>query len=167
MRGFRKERVASLVHELVSEAIARRLNDPRIDALTTVTRVEIAGDLEVARIYLTVPGGEAAERRTLRAIRHAGGFLQRIVAAELTMRQCPELRFDIDKALKLAKETMARLEENRRNQPHLFESPDDVAEDVADEQTDSEYSVSDEGDAEAPESPGHDPSHTNRRESQE
>ena len=86
-----------------------------------MARVEISGDLQIARVYLTVPGGEAAERRTLAAVRHAGGYIQRMVASELTIRQCPELRFDIDERAKRVRETMQLLEANRRNRPELFE----------------------------------------------
>jgi len=123
MKSHRKERVASLVREIVSQAIAHQLNDPRVHPLTTVTRVEMVGDLEAARVYLTVYGDEAAERRTLLAIQHARGFLQRIVAGELVMRQAPRLEFKIDGSVKIARETMARIAENRRANPSLFEDP--------------------------------------------
>ncbi|MBI4718885.1 MAG: 30S ribosome-binding factor RbfA [Planctomycetes bacterium] len=126
-RPFRRERVASVVQEIVSEAIARRLSDPRIAPLTTVTRVEVTADLLVAKVYFSVVGDDADERRTLAAIRHARGFIQRIVARELTLRQCPELRFDIDQGAKRARETLQLLEENRRRSPDLFGATDDSA----------------------------------------
>ena len=115
MRGYRKERVASLVHEIVSEAILRRINDPRVSPLTTVTRVQISGDLTIATVYLAVCDDPAVERRTITALRHAGGFIQRMVAKELDMRQCPELRFETDEQLKKVKHTLQLLDENRRH----------------------------------------------------
>jgi len=134
---FRKERVASAVRDIVSEAIAHRLNDPRVAPMTTVTRVEMTGDLLVAKVYLSVPGDESAEGRTLAAVLHAGGFIRRIVARELSIRQCPELRFAIDEAAKGVRRTMALLDENRRTHPALFPpEPDGDAsrgEDGADE----------------------------------
>lgn len=119
MRGYRKERVASLVHEIVSEAILRRINDPRVSPLTTVTRVQISGDLMIATVYLAVCDDPAVERRTITALRHAGGFIQRMVAKGLDMRQCPELRFEVDEQLKKVKHTLKLLDENRRNLPDL------------------------------------------------
>lgn len=119
MRGYRKERVASLVHEIVSEAILRRINDPRVSPLTTVTRVQISGDLTIATVYLAVCDDSAVERRTITALRHAGGFIQRMVAKGLDMRQCPELRFEVDEQLKKVKHTLQLLDENRRNLPDL------------------------------------------------
>ncbi|UCE60390.1 MAG: 30S ribosome-binding factor RbfA [Phycisphaerales bacterium] len=122
MRPYRKERIASSIRDIISDIIVRKLQDPRIDAMTTVTRVVMSGDLMVAKVHISVPGNEAAERRTFLAIQHAGGFIQRLVARELTLRQCPELRFEIDKAVKGVSKTMELLAQNRRRQPELFES---------------------------------------------
>ena len=96
MKRFRKERIASIVRDVVAQAVQHRLNDPRVSPMTTVTRVEMTGDVQFADVYLSVPGGDIEERKTLAAIKHARGFLQRLVARELSIRQCPELRFDID-----------------------------------------------------------------------
>ena len=114
MRPYRKEKVASVVRDIVSEAIAHRMNDPRIAPLTTVSRVQMAGDLTVATVYLTVPGDEAAERLTMSAMRHAAGFLQRMVAHQLGIRQCPQVRFEVDETVRQVRETMRLLDENRR-----------------------------------------------------
>jgi len=127
MRGYRKERVASLVHEIVSEAILRRINDPRVSPLTTVTRVQISGDLTIATVYLSILDDPAVERRTITALRHAGGFIQRMIAKGLDMRQCPELRFEVDEHLKKVKHTLQLLNENRRNLPDLAAAEDGAA----------------------------------------
>ncbi len=119
MRGYRKERVASLIHEIVGEAIQRRINDPRVSPMTTVTRVTISGDLTIATVYFSILDEPAVERRTITALRHAGGFIQRMVAKGLDIRQCPELRFEVDEQLKKVKHTMRLLDENRRNLPDL------------------------------------------------
>ena len=121
MKPLRRERVASLVHEIVGEVVAHGLNDPRVEPLTTVTRVEVTGDLEFAKVYVSIPGGDAAESRTLTAIRHAAGFLQRILGQELSMRQCPVLRFEVDESVKTARHTLALLAEERRKHPEVFE----------------------------------------------
>ena len=125
MRPYRKEKLASLVRQIVSEAIVHRLHDPRVAPLTTVTRVEMTGDLLIARVFLSVPGDDAAERRTIAAMRHAAGYIQRMVAGELSIRQCPELRFEIDRAVKGVRRTMELLEDIRRREPELFESQED------------------------------------------
>lgn len=114
MRPFRKERTASVIREIVSETIARKMNDPRMEPLTTITRVEMSHDLLIARIFLSVPGGPAAEKRTIAAVQHASKFVQRQVAREINIRQCPEIRFELDLGIKLAKATLDLIEENRK-----------------------------------------------------
>ena len=114
MRPYRKERVANTIRDIVSDVIAHKLQDPRVDGMTTVTRVVMSGDLLMAKVYLSVHGGGTAQRRTLAAIQHAGGYIQRLVAQNLTMRQCPQLCFDIDKAVEGVRKTMELLAENQR-----------------------------------------------------
>ena len=126
MRPYRKEKIANVIRQIVSEAIVHQLNDPRIAPMTTVTRVEMTKDLLVAKVFLSFPEDDpAVEQLTLRAMGHAGGFLQRLVAQGLSLRQCPELRFQMDEQLKKTKRMMALLAENRRREPELYESEDD------------------------------------------
>lgn len=114
MHPHRKEKLSSLVREVISEIIARKLNDPRVAPLTTVTRVEMTGDLAVAKVFLSVTANDAGERRTLQAMRAAKGYMQRILAGQLVIRQCPQLHFEIDEAAKTARRTMELIEQNRR-----------------------------------------------------
>lgn len=106
--------MASVIREIVSEGIARRLSDPRIAPLTTVSRVEVGPDLLTAIVYVTVPTGGADERRTIAAMKSATGYLQRMVAKELRLRQCPELRMEIDEQQKMVMRTLEQIETNRR-----------------------------------------------------
>jgi ribosome-binding factor A len=119
---FRKERVAGAIQEIVSDAITRKINDPRLAPLTTVSRVTVSGDLTVATVYFTVVGDQAIERRSLAALQHARGFVQHLVAEQIDLRQCPELRFEVDEVAKKARETMQILDENRQREPHLYEA---------------------------------------------
>jgi len=124
MRPFRKEKIASLVRQVVGDAIAHRLQDPRVSPLTTVTRVEITNDLTVAKVFLSVQSDATAEMRSLAAVRHAAAYIQRMVAGALSMRHCPEVRFEIDEVAKGVRRTMDLLAENRRLEPELYETED-------------------------------------------
>lgn len=117
---FRKERVAGAIQQIVSDAITRKINDPRLAPFTTVSRVVVSGDLTIANVYFTVVGDEAVERRSLAALQHARGFIQHLVAEQIDMRQCPELRFEVDEVAKKVRETMLLLDENRLREPHLY-----------------------------------------------
>jgi ribosome-binding factor A len=128
---FRRERVAGAIREIVSEAITRKINDPRLAPLTTVSRVTVSGDLTIATVYFTVVGDEAVERRSLAALQHARGFIQHLVAEQIDMRQSPELRFELDEVAKKVRETMLLLGENRLREPHLYEAENPAADQAA------------------------------------
>ncbi|MEE9296879.1 MAG: 30S ribosome-binding factor RbfA [Phycisphaerae bacterium] len=112
MASHRVERMASIVRTIVADAIRNKLNDPRIAPLSSVTRVEMSGDLQVAKVFVSVPGSDAVRRRTLAGLTHARGHIQRIVAHSLSVRQCPEIRLKLDDSLKLAAETMRIIEQS-------------------------------------------------------
>ncbi len=133
---FRKERVAGAIREIVSEAITRKINDPRLAPLTTVSRVTVSGDLTIATVFFTVVGDEAVERRSLAALQHARGFIQHLVAQQIDMRQSPELRFELDEVAKKVRETMLLLDENRQREPHLYEAEKPTPEQAASNQHD-------------------------------
>lgn len=88
-------RVDEAVRAVLSEAIASDLKDPRV-GFVTVTGVKTSPDLRHARVYVSVLGDQHARTASLDGLRSAHGFLQRRVAAELTLRHTPALTFEYD-----------------------------------------------------------------------
>jgi ribosome-binding factor A len=95
MTGGRMRRVDEAMREVLSGAITSELKDPRV-GFVTVTAVETAADLRRARVFVSVLGSESERRRTLDALQHAHGFLQRRVAGELRLKHTPTLEFSYD-----------------------------------------------------------------------
>ncbi len=114
MRSYRVDKMASTIRNIVGEAMAHRLSDPRISPLASVTRVEVSGDLQLAKVYVSVLGAPAEARRTLAGLTHAVGHVQRMVARQLTVRRCPEVRFLLDDSLKKAANTMRIIDETMK-----------------------------------------------------
>lgn len=111
MKSFRPERVSHVIRTVVSDAIANRLNDPRIEPLSSVTRVEVTADLEHAKVWVSVMGSEAAQRRTVAGLRSATGFVQGLVAKELAIRTCPRLSFHLDESIKKGDATIRLIDQ--------------------------------------------------------
>jgi len=109
--SHRVERVASVVRMVVSDAIANRLSDPRISHMSSVTRVEVSGDLRYATVLVSVMGSDTEGRRTLAGLQHARGYVQSLLAKRLTLRQCPLLRFQLDESIKRGSETVRLIEQ--------------------------------------------------------
>jgi ribosome-binding factor A len=95
-------RVAHIIRDVVSDAIANKLSDPRISRFTSVTRIELSPDLRIADVYVSVMGSESDGRTTMQGLESARGLLQTRVAKNLDMRQCPLLRLHLDLSLKRA-----------------------------------------------------------------
>lgn len=103
----RQEKVARIVREAVSDAIANHLNDPRITGFVSVTRVDVTADLRGTDVYLSVFGqSEKAQRKTFSAINHARSRIQSILARKIESRFCPVLRLHSDENFKKTLETM-------------------------------------------------------------
>ena len=107
MATRRQEKVARVVKESVSDAIANHLNDPRIAGFISVTRVEMAPDLRNAEIYLSIFGGDETEqKRTFIAISHASKRIQSLLSSKIKSKFCPVLHFHMDEIFKKALDTM-------------------------------------------------------------
>lgn len=115
MKPYRKEKIESSIREIVSELLLRELQDPRVSSMTTVSRVEVTGDLSLAKVYISVLGTPTEERMSLAGLQHALPHFQRIVARELSIRQCPKLSFHVDKGMRNARETLRLIADNRRD----------------------------------------------------
>ena len=105
MTGQRMRRVDEAMRQVLGDALAQDLKDPRI-GFVTVTDVKTSPDLRHARVYVSVLGDAVARAATLDGLRSAHGFLQGRVAGELRLKRTPELRFELDDTAERA----ARLE---------------------------------------------------------
>jgi ribosome-binding factor A len=95
MSAGRMRRVDESMRAVLSDAIAKDLKDPRV-GFVTVTGVKTSPDLRHARVYVSVLGDDQTRETSLDGLRSAHGFLQRRVAAELTLRHTPSLTFAYD-----------------------------------------------------------------------
>lgn len=120
----RIERVNSLVRSVISEAIQRRLSDPRIEPLTSITRVEVSTDLSNARVHVSVMATDARKKLCVQALQHAAGRLRGMLAEQLTMRQVPRLLFCLDDSVQRAFETVETIDSVMAE--YEQESPEDV-----------------------------------------
>jgi ribosome-binding factor A len=98
MPSDRLRRVDEAVRQVLSDAVAAGLKDPRI-GFVTVTAVRTSPDLRHARVYVSVLGTEDERESSLDGLRSAHGFLQRRVAGELNLKNTPTLDFVYDDSI--------------------------------------------------------------------
>jgi ribosome-binding factor A len=101
MTSARMRRVDEAIRQVIGDAVAGDLKDPRV-GFVTVTDVRTSADLRHARVYVSVlgdaggPSGQAQRDDTLAGLRSAHGFLQGRIAAELRLKRTPTLEFSYD-----------------------------------------------------------------------
>ena len=95
MPSDRMRRVDEAVRQVLSDAVAQDLQDPRI-GFVTMTSVKTTSDLRHARVYVSVLGDDEQRAATLAGLVSAHGLLQRRLARELRMKRTPTLEFVYD-----------------------------------------------------------------------
>ncbi len=104
--------MARVIKEVVSDAVANQLSDPRIEGLVSVTRVDAAPNLRAADVYLSIFGkNETSQNKTFMAITHARSRIQSLLANRLECKFCPILHFYIDEKFKKTMEIMNLIEQ--------------------------------------------------------
>jgi ribosome-binding factor A len=101
----RMRRVDEAIRQVIGDALASDLKDPRV-GFVTVTDVKTSSDLSHARVYVSVLADlrsarsaaepEQAREQTLAGLRHAHGFLQARIGRELRLKRTPTLQFVYD-----------------------------------------------------------------------
>jgi ribosome-binding factor A len=114
MSAGRMRRVDEAVRAVLSDAIAKDLQDPRV-GFVTVTAVKTSPDLRHARVYVSILGDEQARADSLAGLRSATGFLQSRVATELTLKHTPALVFQYDESVDRGMRITQLLDETARD----------------------------------------------------
>ena len=99
-QGYRPDRVGDQIRQELSDILSRgEVHDPGIGFIT-LTRVQVTGDLQLARVFYTTLGDEKARKDTAQALRRATGFFRRQIGARIRhLRRVPELEFRFDESI--------------------------------------------------------------------
>lgn len=99
MAKTRQARIDEEVKRALSEIIAGEVKDDRLSPMTSVTKVQVTNDLQLAKVYLSVLGDEKERQRTMAALKHASGFIRSRLARKTSLRHAPEFTFVFDDSL--------------------------------------------------------------------
>ena len=110
MSKYRRTRINDEVTRVVAEAL-RTVKDPRVaNAMITITKADVSGDLKFAKIYFSVFGTEDSSIKEIKTgLYSAAGYLRSYIARELNLRITPELNFEHDKGMEHGADIMRLL----------------------------------------------------------
>ncbi|BAC13556.1 30S ribosome-binding factor RbfA [Oceanobacillus iheyensis] len=98
MAELRAHRIAEQMKKELGEILSRKIKDPRV-GFVTVTDVEVTGDLQQAKVYISVLGDEKKKQDTLLGLSKAKGFIRSEIGNRIRLRKTPEITFEFDEAL--------------------------------------------------------------------
>ena len=148
MKTHRLARVAEVVREVAAETILFEVRDPRVKNVT-VTRAEVAADLQHAKVFVSVMGSEKEQALAMHGLKNAAGFVQSKLAKRLETRFLPVIIFVVDEGVKKSVE-VARLLREEQEKHGTFTKDETAAAD--DETEDDEFD--DEAEVDADDSAG-------------
>lgn len=131
----RVERVASLIKREVSQMLLHGIKDDRVGTgMVSVTDVNVSGDLQHAKIFVSIYGTEEAKAETMAGLRSATGYVRTELGRRVQLRRTPEVVFLEDASLERGDRMLSLL--NRLSQERRSEEPESEA--IAEDEDSSE-----------------------------
>ncbi len=96
--SLRANRVGEQMKKELGDIIGRKIKDPRI-GFVTVTDVSVSGDLQIAKVFISVLGDEEQRQNTLKGLAKAKGFIRSEIGQRIRLRKTPEIQFEFDESI--------------------------------------------------------------------
>ncbi|MBD2001215.1 30S ribosome-binding factor RbfA [Leptolyngbya sp. FACHB-541] len=127
----RVARVSELIKREVSQLLMSGIKDDRVGAgMVSVTDVDVSGDLQHAKIFVSIYGTDEARAATMAGLKSATGFVRGELGHRMRLRRTPEVIFVEDRSLERGTQVLSllnRLSQERKDSPLDEELADDAA----------------------------------------
>ena len=97
--------------------IRNEIKDPRIHMMTSVTQVEVAPDLKTCKAFISVLGSDEEKKDTIAGLRSAEGYVRRLLAKNINLRNTPEIHFILDDSIEYGVNMSHLIDEVQKNAP--------------------------------------------------
>lgn len=136
MGQYRLVRLGEQLKSEISNMIIRHeIKDPRVNEFLTIHRVDVAGDLAYAKVYVSSFMDENSVKRGVQGLQSAAGFIQSSIAKKLTIYKFPKLTFISDSSIKDGYEMVQKLNALEKEEAALVpESPAESSAQSSDEE---------------------------------
>jgi len=122
----RVARVSELIKREVSKMLLQDIKDDRVGAgMVSVTGVEASGDLQHAKIFVSIYGTAEAKAETMAGLKAATGFVRSELGRRIRLRRTPEVIFLEDNSLERGDRILNLLNQlSQERGPDLEEAAD-------------------------------------------
>ena len=99
----RVARVSASIKREVSQMLLNDIKDERVGAgMVSVTDVDVAGDLQHAKVFVSIYGTDEAKAETMAGLKAAEGYVRKQLGQRIKLRRTPEVTFKEDRSFDLA-----------------------------------------------------------------
>ncbi|UPM49686.1 MULTISPECIES: 30S ribosome-binding factor RbfA [unclassified Synechococcus] len=128
-QGRRVERVAALIRREVSELLVTGIKDERVSlGMVSVTNVDVAGDLQHCKIFVSVYGSPEVQQQALEGLRSASNYVKGELSRRLNMRRTPEVIFQLDRGIEKGTSVLGLLNQLEEQRQERGEVPEGTGE---------------------------------------
>ena len=97
--------------EIANMLLKHEIKDPRVNEFLSINRVEVAGDLAYAKVFVSSFMDDRSVERGVEGLQSAAGFIQSTVAKKLSTFRFPKLTFVADFSMKEGYKMVRKLDE--------------------------------------------------------
>jgi len=119
----RISRVSQLIKREVSQMLMNGIKDDRVGTgMVSVTDVDVSGDLQHAKVYVSIYGTPEAKAETMAGLKSATGYVRSELGARVRLRRTPEVVFVEDRSLERGNkvlELLNQLSHERQDKPEM------------------------------------------------
>ena len=121
----RVERVASVIRREVSELLLSGIKDERVSqGMVSVTHVDVAGDLQHCKIFVSIYGSAEVQDQALAGLRSASSYVKGELGRRLNMRRTPEVIFQLDRGIEKGTSVLGLLNQLEQQRQERGEIPE-------------------------------------------
>jgi len=114
----RVSRVAELIKREVSQMLLNGIKDDRVGTgMVSVTDVDVSGDLQHAKIYVSIYGTDEAKEETMAGLKSATGYVRSELGARVRLRRTPEVIFLEDRSIERGNKVLTLLNQLNHDRP--------------------------------------------------
>ncbi|MCW6035542.1 30S ribosome-binding factor RbfA [Spirulina subsalsa FACHB-351] len=114
----RVSRVSSLIKREVSQLLFNGIKDDRVGAgMVSVTDVDVSGDLQHAKIFVSIYGTDEARAETMAGLKSSTSYVRRELGHRIRLRRTPEVIFLEDRSIERGDRMLNLLNQINQNHP--------------------------------------------------
>jgi len=112
----RVARVAELIKREVSQMLLNGIKDDRVQVgMVSVTDVDVSGDLQHAKVFVSIYGTDEARQETMAGLKSATGYVRSNLGQRLRLRRTPEVVFLEDRSIERGTRVLSLINELSAN----------------------------------------------------